>query len=140
MGTDPRIIELIVEEQDRQSGQLLTGVDFKTYLAKLTELAEITGTFIQDRCRGFVAFYCNDVESKNAFITLLLVDPRDRGLGVGRGLMLCALMLMKSRGFETCKLEVKKSNQAALCLYQSLNFRMVEDRTNSFILEVKLSQ
>jgi len=55
-----QIKSLILEEQARQNGLFIQHVDMDTYLAKLGEKAEIVSDSTGGRCRGFVAFYCNN--------------------------------------------------------------------------------
>ncbi len=92
------IKSLILEEQARQNGLFVQYVDMDTYLAKLGAIAEIVSDSIGGRCRGFVAYYCNDMDTKIAFISLVLVDPRDRGLGLGQALTAFVLSVAKQSG------------------------------------------
>ena len=128
---------LIREEQARQGDRFVEG-DLEAYLIKLGEHAEILSDAAEGRCRGFVAFYCNDLATKQAFITSVLVDPRDRGRGVGRSLVSCVLELSKRRGFATCHLEVARNNEAARAMYLSMGFRAVGHRGHSDLLEIAL--
>jgi ribosomal protein S18 acetylase RimI-like enzyme len=132
------IRSLILEEHAHQDSHFIEGVDIDLYLAKLADKAEIVSDSLSGRCRGFVAFYCNDMTTKQAYITLVLVDPRDRGLGLGRALVALVLNVAKSRGFTSCRLEVSKRNQAAHDMYVSQGFRLVEDRPNTYLLEIDL--
>jgi len=132
------ITSLILEEQARQEFRFIEDVDVDPYLAKLGEKSEIVSDFLSGRCRGFVAFYCNDMSTKQAFITLVLVDPRDRGRGIGRSLVGCVLDMAKRRGFTSCRLEVAKRNDVAHAMYLSLGFRVVEDRADKYLLEIAL--
>ena len=132
------ITSLILEEHERQGRRLVEGVELDVYLAKLDEKAEFVSDSVSGRCRGFVAFYCNDHATKQAFITLVIVDPRDRGLGIGRALVACVLDVAKRRGFTSCRLEVAKRNEVAHAMYRSLGFRVVEDRSHKDLLEIGL--
>jgi ribosomal protein S18 acetylase RimI-like enzyme len=129
---------LILDEQTRQGNRFVEQYDIEAYMAKLGERAEILSDAVEGRCRGFVAFYCNDQATKRAFITLVLVDPRDRGLGIGRALVACVLDLAKRRGFTSCGLEVAKHNEAARAMYRSLGFQLIEDRAHKDLLEIAL--
>ena len=131
------IQSLIREEQTRQGDRFVEG-DLEAYLVKLGEHAEILSDAAGGRCHGFVAFYCNDLATKQAFITSVLVDPRDRGRGIGRALVACVLDLSKRRGFATCQLEVARSNEAARAMYLSMGFRAVGNKGQSDLLEIAL--
>jgi ribosomal protein S18 acetylase RimI-like enzyme len=132
------ITALIREEQARQDSSFIEDVDLDGYLAKLDAHAEIVSDSVAGRCRGFVAFYCNDLNTKQAFITLVLVDPRDRGQGLGRTLVTRALDVARNRGFISCRLEVSKRNQVAHSMYLSQGFRVVEERSHKYLLEIGL--
>lgn len=132
------IAVLIRAEQVRQQNRFVEGVDFETYLAKLGERAEILSVADGSRCRGLVAYYANDQTSKQAFITLVLVAPDDRGLGLGCSLVACVLDIVKRRGFTSCRLEVATSNTAAHAMYRQLGFHAVEHRVGKDLLEITL--
>lgn len=129
---------LILEEQARQSNRFVENVDLDAYLRRLDERAEILSDLDGDRCRGFVAFYCNNTATLQAYITLVLVAPRDRASGLGRTLVNRALDTCRQRGFTSCRLEVRSDNIAALAMYQALGFTAVADRDGRQLLELAL--
>lgn len=132
------IRSLILDEYRRCQDRFIQDVDLDEYLARLGENAEILSDCVGGRCRGFVAFYCNDPSTKRAFITLVLVDPHDRRAGIGRALVACVLDLAKRRGFTSCGLEVDPRNEAAHALYLSLGFCVVEAQARRHRLEIGL--
>lgn len=131
---EPSVRELILAEQERH--RFIEGVDINEYLAKLAARAEFLTAAGDGRCRGVVAYYANDQVTRRGFITLVLVNPLDRGTGVGRALVSCALELMKQRGLAACRLEVAHANTAARALYDSLGFTVVEGRAQRALLEI----
>lgn len=58
-------------------------------------------------------------------IGMIGVDPRYRGSGIGRDLLLSALALFRSRGLRFAQLTVDSENSAAIALYRSLGFKTV---------------
>ncbi len=130
---------LIRGEQSRQEDRFIEGVVLEDYLQKLHDRAEIVCAAAADgRCRGLVAFYCNDAATRRAFITLVVVDPIDRGTGLGRQLVGEALAAMKGRGFASCRLEVARENTAAHSLYTSMGFRPVDANGRKDVMEIRL--
>ena len=105
---------LISDELARTPDLLPDGVDLEAYLEKLGEKAEILSDWEGGRYRGLVAFYCNDEATRQAFITLVLVDPRDRRAGIARALVTGVLHRARQRGFVACRLEVAHDNGAAV--------------------------
>ena len=131
---------LILDEQARQQHRFIEGVDVERYLAKLGEEAEFVADYAGDRCRGFAAFYANQLDSvpKQAYITLLAVDPSDRGDGLGRRLVEQVFDIARERGFTTCRLEVADHNAGALAFYEAIGFHTVEARAGRRLLEISL--
>jgi len=129
---------LIEDEQHRQGGHLVEGIDLDQYLKKLGECAELLSDSVAGRCRGFVAFYCNDESTRQAYITMVLVAPEYRRLGIASALVSCVLTLARRRGFTTCRLEVAESNVGAYSVYTALGFVLVERRGPRQLLEVRL--
>jgi ribosomal protein S18 acetylase RimI-like enzyme len=132
------IRQLILDEQARQSGRFIEGVDLDAYLRKLDEQAEIHADVRDGRCRGFVAFYCNNQQTRQAFITSVVVAPPDRGTGLGRELVRAVLDTCRSRGFTRCRLEVRSDNVAAIAMYTGLGFVDAGARDGRQVLEVAL--
>jgi ribosomal protein S18 acetylase RimI-like enzyme len=132
------IRSLILDEQARLENRFIEGVELEAYLAKLGASAEILSDSIGERCRGFVAYYCNDEVSRQAYITLVLVEPGSRGIGLGRSLVAGVMAIARRRGFTSCRLEVGKHNEAAQAMYRSLGFRCVADHGRKDLLEAAL--
>ncbi|PKI25878.1 GNAT family N-acetyltransferase [Pseudomonas monteilii] len=116
---------LVRAEQSAQDGRLVQGISIDEYIIKIKEKAEFLFHYIDGRCAGFVAFYCNDPQVKQVFITLLLVAPDFRGRKVASALLGGVFSLARSRGFETCQLEVNNDNVVAVHLYEKFGFRSV---------------
>lgn len=116
---------LVKTEQAAQSGRFIQGVLVDEYLNKIKKSAEFLIHYINGGCAGFVAFYCNDPQAKQVFITLLLVAPDFRGRKVASALLGGVFSLARSRGFATCHLEVNSDNYAAIHLYEKFGFRSV---------------
>lgn len=129
---------LIRDEYTRHGADFIAGAALDPYLAKLDAHADVVSDSVDGRCRGMVAFYCNDPVTKRAYITLVLVDPRDRGRGLARRLILSALDAARQRGFTSCGLEVNRGNTGAVTLYTSLGFRVVEARERADLMEIAL--
>ena len=64
----------------------------------------------KDTICGFCAVYANDHISKEAYITLIAVDPLFQGKGIGRKLINTAIKKSFENGMKICKLEVNKDN------------------------------
>lgn len=129
---------LIFEEQARQAGRFVAAADLDAYLDKLGAHAEILADTQGNACRGFVAFYCNDVTTRRAYISLVMVAPSHRGSGLGRALITGVLEICRQRGFTACGLEVRSDNVAARRMYAALRFAPVGERAGTLVLECAL--
>lgn len=132
----PSEIEALLRAE-QEASQVVRGVDFDEYIDKIGEKAEILALY-ENGCRGFVAYYCNNLETKAGFITMVVVHPQCRGQGIAKSLIGAVLDIMRGRGFVTCSMEVHETNTAAQELYRALGFRLSSKKAESFILNMDL--
>ena len=132
------IESLIYQEQALQGGKFIAKNELNQYIGKIKNKSEIISHNIDGDCAGFVSFYCNDLASREAYITLVLTNPRFRGMHIAKNLVQAALASAKRRGFKTCALEVRNDNAAAIRLYASLGFSDYERTETSRIMKVSL--
>lgn len=69
---------------------------------------------------GYILTHIQD--RVEAHITSIAVDPKYRRQGIGKRLMLCALLESKKLKLLSCSLHVRVSNEAAINLYEGLKF------------------
>lgn len=131
------IKDLIIEEQKKSDEMFIRGADIEEYIYKISSKAEFIAHYVEGRCAGFVAFYCNDFVNKNAFITLVLIAPSFRGQGLSNILIKCVLGICKKRKFKACFLEVYKDNYPAIKLYRSLGFFELEEKEEKIIMKLE---
>ncbi|MBT8765795.1 GNAT family N-acetyltransferase [Metapseudomonas boanensis] len=125
---------IISAERELQAGLFRGNDSIDAYLSKLEKRAEFYLHYIEGRCVGFVAFYCNHQESQKAFITLVLVHPEVRGRKIATGLVAGVIALARERGFKFCELEVFKNNAIAIKLYRGLGFSICSTKESSYIM------
>lgn len=113
---------LIIAEQDRQGGDFVRDIDLEVYISKLQKNAEFLVHYIDGCCAAFSAFYCNDPDREQAYITLLITSPEFRGRKLASSLVDGVLSVAQERGFSKCNLEVKKDNLPAITLYKKKGF------------------
>ena len=99
---------------------------------------------LEEAERGFfIAAYADGVFAGYAGM-LCVLDERDvcniatvpafRGMGVGRALTQALIESAKETGASVIMLEVRKSNAAAISLYEKLGFTLVGERKNFYTL------
>jgi len=87
---------------------------------------------LEDEGRGIWAYVAFQVVADEMHLLNLAVAPEWRGRGWGRWLLRLALGLGGRRGARRILLEVRRSNQAALALYQKAGFREIAVRRNYY--------
>ena len=100
----------------------LSDSEIEGYLLKIDSLSIFEKYYIENNLAGFVSFYCNNEESKEAFITMVLVDESYRGKGIAQKLIIEVIDIIKEQGFLKCNLEVKADNVNAIKLYSKIGF------------------
>ena len=130
------ILKLIQVEQVNQDGQFIPSDS--EYFEKLKNRAELIIHQSQENILGYVFFYCNDKNKKFSYITLIGTAQAARGKGVGIGLLQSVLAISKTRGFQSCRLEVRKENTTALNFYRCAGFLSIEDRGEKILMNIDL--
>lgn len=82
-----------------------------------------TGAFVVKRTDGLVAGHgiCRSISDEGEILNLA-IEPALRGLGLGSHLLDSMLGWLAARGARAVFLEVRRSNQAAVRLYQKAGF------------------
>lgn len=120
---NPKCIEL-VRKQLHVNRDFLSLSDFEIegYLSKIDSISIFEKYYIENNLAGFISFYCNNEETKEAFITLVLVDHNYRGMNIAKKLMTRVIEKVKEKGFLKCGLEVRADNVNAIKLYSKIGF------------------
>ncbi|WP_180134910.1 GNAT family N-acetyltransferase [Acinetobacter sp. YH12070] len=120
-------VELIEQELEINPNFLEFSNEGKeNYFLKIDQNAEFLKHYCDENLAGFIACYCNNYESRRAFISLVLIDKLYRGKGISKKIFSQLFTLLKEKDFKSCSLEVRRDNVNALNLYKSLGFKSVE--------------
>ncbi len=87
---------------------------------------------------GYCAFYANDLDTENAYISLIAVSPDYQRLHVGQKLLNTCLDIAKDYGMRSCSLEVKRNNISAVKFYVANGFVLLSGNENSFFMTKEL--
>ncbi|MGQ4879408.1 GNAT family N-acetyltransferase [Billgrantia sp. LNSP4103-1] len=120
------IRQLAQDEQERQAGELLKGVEFDNHLDKILSKADFAVLDVEGKCCGFCAFYTYEPATEAAFITLFLVTPDVRRSGMARGVLEAVAGAALQCGLRYLKLRVRQDNVPAIRFYQGQGFRFVK--------------
>ncbi|MBB3229593.1 GNAT family N-acetyltransferase [Halomonas stenophila] len=116
---------LVREEQARQAGALIRGVDLDAYLDRVVARGEFVLLTLDEHLGGFCAFYAFDPALDSAFITLFVVAPEGRGLGLAEAMLACVATQARQRGYRYLTLWVGEDNVPALRFYRRQGFRVL---------------
>lgn len=108
---------------------LSTRIKLEDYAAKLVDKAVLVGAKWHGRLVGLVAFYCNDLATRRAYVTCLGVAAEARGRGLGVTLIRQAMAVSHAAGMEVMDLQIDGDRPSLLAFYQRFGFRIMETHT-----------
>ena len=130
-------INLILKELETNSFLLdLPDDEIEQYLLKIDEFSIFEKYYVDKQLAGFISYYCNNKETKEAFITLVLVDKKYRGMSIAQKLIISVISIVKDRGFFKCTLQVKVKNTSAIHLYKKTGFYETYRNADSIFMSI----
>lgn len=105
------------------------------YITKLFTSAQVVAIYESNKIIGVICFYCNDMSSLTAYISLIVVDDDSKRKGVGGVLISSAILISKRKGFKFCRLEVNKDNITAISFYGKNEFSVICEHADAFIMQ-----
>ncbi|MCM1191198.1 MAG: GNAT family N-acetyltransferase [Butyrivibrio sp.] len=90
---------------------------------------------------GYIVFYANDFESKQAYITLLVVRSEFQRMHIGTELVKECCKMCRARGFEMVRLKVLNRDVKARSFYRKVGFADCDDavsREDSRYMELRI--
>lgn len=113
--------------------------DFDVFLKKIKSKGLVYCAFDKELVIGACFFYCNDDNTKTAFLTLLGVLDKYKKNGVGSNLVDLMIRYCKSKKYSRIRLYTRENNFGAIRLYLKNGFYTVKsDRKNDLMLELKI--
>lgn len=116
-------IDLILKEANSDPqffGDL--NMDSNIYLDKIDKNAIFEKYYVDNNLAGIIAYYCNDLKTKEAYLTLMLVDEDYRGMGISKKLMNSVKDKVQERGFKKINLEVNLKNPEVISSHKRLGY------------------
>ena len=132
-----QIIGLLSHLNELDSGKLVSS-DLKSYVDKIWANSKIISVLKEGVLQGFISYYENDTANEQAFLTMIALDPRFQGAGLGKILIQASIRDLKTKGFRHYKLKVEKSNKKAQALYESLGFKVENELGTKFLMNLDL--
>lgn len=112
-------------------------VEIKDYVHKILSKASRFEAWSNGTLVGLVAIYCNDQETRVAYITSVSVLKQWTGKGIAAHLMSLCIKDMKALGMTQVCLEVLSSNTPAIRLYKKSGF--ISGNTKELFMSMNLN-
>jgi ribosomal protein S18 acetylase RimI-like enzyme len=110
-----------------------------TLAQKYAEIAEFYVVYVGNETAGFIAYYCND-ESRNAFVSMLMVREKFQRQGIGRAFLDRVIEDCEKLGKDRIRLEVDTDNAKGLSFYKKNGFvreGSASPRSDYYVLELQ---
>jgi ribosomal protein S18 acetylase RimI-like enzyme len=101
---------------------LSSRVDIASYAHRISTKATRFEAWHEDSLVGLVAAYCNDADSRIAYVTSVSVLRGWMGRGIASQMMTRCLEHARASAMTAVKLEVAQANAAAIRLYEDKGF------------------
>jgi L-amino acid N-acyltransferase YncA len=117
---------------------LSTRVDINAFAEKISTRAERFEAWSDGQLIGLVATYCNDYETRDAFITYGCVLDGWTRHGVALNLFKKSIDYARQQGMRRIRAEINPNNAKIIGLFQKLNFEFEKESNNSQIVTLGL--
>lgn len=139
--TEQQIAEHLILCDARFVPLLSSRVDIKSYAHKIVVHGERFEAWTEESLVGLVAIYCNRAAQDRAYVTSVsTVGSLPPGVHVASQLLEQGLEYLRERRFERVDLEVDKSNNRAIRLYERHGFVVNAINGHSLLMGLELER
>lgn len=126
-------IEFILHRFSTTLRSLMRGEEFRKEMA--IKFSKYGNVLVAEDYKGcicaFVAYYANDFNTEEAFISMIAVLPPYRKNGYGKRLLNLVIQEAREKKMKSVCLEVEKSNNNAIEFYRKNSFYIMKITENS---------
>ena len=108
-----------------------TKVELRQYAEKILNNAILLVEMIDEDVVGMVVLYCNDENTKKAYIPLVGVLPTYQHRGIASKLMKEAIAFVRVQGYKL--IGIHSNNMVAVHLYSKLGFTVKDDSERKYM-------
>ena len=120
---EPKKLEQILTGYLEELPHFLEKIDsLESYAQKVLKYGYVYILKAEEKTKGFIIFYANDLIEKKAYVSLIAVSKEFRRQNVGTGLLAICEEVSKENGMQGIRLEVDKDNFGGQKFYESLGF------------------
>lgn len=98
-----------------------TGV-YDALAEKYAKNAYVIAALLEGVYAGYASFYCNDLNTKTAYLSMIVVKKEYQHFGIGKALMERMKTICMDKGFRAIRLEVDVNNNKARNLYHKCGY------------------
>jgi ribosomal protein S18 acetylase RimI-like enzyme len=133
------LIELFSACDNDFSPSLSKTMGIEKYASKIYSYSNmiIAEDIVKHKIVGFCFFYDNNIEVKEAFLSLIHVNRDYRNRGISKALLSKMFKRLIDVRFQSISLEVNTYNSLAINLYQSYGFKIVGRKNNSIFMKLE---
>lgn len=120
---DKKIIKNIIIKYDELfTKSVVKSQNFEELIDKISCNANVISACINGQVAGYCAYYMNDFESREAYITLIAVDENFQSNHLGTVLLDYVKASAVINGFSVIRLEIHNDNINAIRFYEHNHF------------------
>ncbi|MEY8675297.1 GNAT family N-acetyltransferase [Thomasclavelia cocleata] len=113
-------------------------VDIIEYVNKLTMNGIVIGIMENESLEGIIGGYCNDFETKTAYISILIINKVHRGKGYSKKLLSGFIEKCYKNKMDNILVYTNHQNKEAIGLYESNGFIKCDEVTSDIKFLKKL--
>lgn len=113
----------VLEDFEDVFPRLSSRVSLIDYAKKTVKYGNVFVVYDGKKPAALIAFYDNDLQSKNAFVTLVGVKSEYRRRHLGTQLLALCESDAKNAGMKTISLEVRKEKDGAIAFYSDNGYK-----------------
>lgn len=133
-------IKQMVLRQPHIKKTILINSSIDTYIDKIFNFSTIIPYYNSSCLKGFIAYYSNDVLNKDAYLTMLIINKKNKGEGFGKLLLNTSITDLRNLGFSDYRLEVEKTNLDAIEFYKNEGFNIEDERESFYLMKLNLKE
>lgn len=113
-------------------------IDKKEYAKKIVGNGNLLLLKDEDKVVAFCSFYCNDLQLKKAFLSLIAVKSNVEKRGYGSKILEECERYCRSQGMKYLQLEVYSDNKEAFAFYKKNKFEITKSNKEKLLMIKKL--
>ena len=140
--TDIAVIKRLMTECEDSlyDKEVVSSGIYDSLIEKYAQFAYVIAAQFNNVLVGYAAFYCNDIITELAYLSMIVVKKEYQHFGIGKALMERMKTICMDKGFRAIRLEVDVNNNKARNLYHKCGYVFespASEHTEYFCLQIK---